>query len=459
MQTTLSAEESKQVHKAISSRLQDDLRGIESPYEKEIKEIYVQRTRWLLEMISKESFIYDPVVLNYFDFVLKNILDNNPAIRNSDVRILINRSPRVNAYCTGEGTIIINLGLLRRIENESQLAFVISHELAHQELDHAYKGLQIKLEGFRGKETKRKEKEIRKSDRSVNIQQLELYKEILYSESKDKRSFEIEADSLGHIFMANTVYDQQQAISFLYMLDSSDYPKYPNYAEIDSIFNFSNFPFDPAWLYNEDSLFDMHFNPSIAFNMDSLKSHPDIDKRVEYLEPRLDKGQRGKVDIQHRDTLEWIVRMCDFEVIEGAYFTKDYSRCLFLTLQAMSVYPDNSYLHAMIGRIFIDLFEIGEHPAAKKYLFGSAAYYEAGMSEIRTFLMNLKQWEIGKIALNYINTKGNFDPNDESHYFVLWKIGKMINNYALVDRIEQAYLGTFPNGEYADEFSKKKPWE
>ena len=55
------------------------------------------------------------------------------------------------AYSPGSGHILISRGLLSRLRNESELAFVVSHEMAHQVLGHhlALKGIPVEESGSR----------------------------------------------------------------------------------------------------------------------------------------------------------------------------------------------------------------------------------------------------------------------------------------------------------------------
>lgn len=52
-----------------------------------------------------------------------------PASFNPDVHILA--APEFAALCTPDGTIIVTIGLLERLENEDELAFVLGHEVSH----------------------------------------------------------------------------------------------------------------------------------------------------------------------------------------------------------------------------------------------------------------------------------------------------------------------------------------
>jgi beta-barrel assembly-enhancing protease len=48
-----------------------------------------------------------------------------------EFRFFVVEDPEINAASLPDGTLLINTGLLGALENESQLAFVLSHEMAH----------------------------------------------------------------------------------------------------------------------------------------------------------------------------------------------------------------------------------------------------------------------------------------------------------------------------------------
>lgn len=53
-----------------------------------------------------------------------------------DVRLYVLRQPAFNASMAPNGMALINTGMLLRVENESQLAFVLGHEFVHFEENH-----------------------------------------------------------------------------------------------------------------------------------------------------------------------------------------------------------------------------------------------------------------------------------------------------------------------------------
>lgn len=63
-------------------------------------------------------------------------------IKKLNYQVYIVNDPEFNAYALVGGIVIINTGLLNIIENESELAFVLAHELGHQDLQHCAQQVQ-----------------------------------------------------------------------------------------------------------------------------------------------------------------------------------------------------------------------------------------------------------------------------------------------------------------------------
>ncbi|WP_135466405.1 M48 family metalloprotease [Crenalkalicoccus roseus] len=51
-------------------------------------------------------------------------------------RVAYDPSPQVNAYAAGQGDVAVTAGLLRIVDNDSQLAAVVAHEFAHHVAGH-----------------------------------------------------------------------------------------------------------------------------------------------------------------------------------------------------------------------------------------------------------------------------------------------------------------------------------
>lgn len=73
-------------------------------------------------------------IVQYVNIILRNIIDSNPEIKDKakNIKVYISRNLEIkNAFAFSNGAIIISLPLLKIIETEEELAFVIAHELSH----------------------------------------------------------------------------------------------------------------------------------------------------------------------------------------------------------------------------------------------------------------------------------------------------------------------------------------
>lgn len=89
------------------------------------------------ELFTNTLIIYGTDLNHYLDRVLMNLLSEEPLLKQK-VKIFLYRSVEPNIYTTPDSIIIINIGLLAQIQNESELAFILSHELSHIYKNHAY---------------------------------------------------------------------------------------------------------------------------------------------------------------------------------------------------------------------------------------------------------------------------------------------------------------------------------
>lgn len=65
--------------------------------------------------------------------------------RKQNFELVILKSKQANAFTPGAGIILVNEGLLRLVHNESEVAAVMAHEMAHVLLKHPQRQKQIRL--------------------------------------------------------------------------------------------------------------------------------------------------------------------------------------------------------------------------------------------------------------------------------------------------------------------------
>jgi len=78
-----------------------------------------------------QGFVPSPALQNYVHGIMMRLLAGVtlPASFHPEIRVLA--APAYAGECTPDGTLILTVGLLERLETEDELAFVLGHELAH----------------------------------------------------------------------------------------------------------------------------------------------------------------------------------------------------------------------------------------------------------------------------------------------------------------------------------------
>jgi len=87
-----------------------------------------------------ETIIDDPTITNPIDTLVDKICKKNK-INRKKIKVHVIENSQVNAFTFPDNYLVIYTGLLDKTDNEAALAGVISHEIAHMELNHVMKKL------------------------------------------------------------------------------------------------------------------------------------------------------------------------------------------------------------------------------------------------------------------------------------------------------------------------------
>jgi hypothetical protein len=430
---------SKALINAIRDQLPDETDRIRSKRKWEISQFYHERTNYLVAKVRQGVFIDDDTLQTFAERVLKRIIANNP-IHHPPKRILILKSPDVNAFCHLDGSFIINVGLLGRIRNESQLAFAISHEMAHFELDHIRKRITQYIENKESKAIKQNFTTL--NDEHATLEEIDSVRRFIYTLGRYSREREKEADSLGFVFLKNAGYNQPQAIEVLAVLDSGTYLKYPVPNGLFSPLHFTKFPFKEFWLNQRPRIFSKKSTSTYIFSNDSINSHPDMLMRRSILNEMI-TSLSHPLNYQPDDLVRGAITIAEFESIESAFAGQRYDQCLFLALQQINRFPRNAYLVSVISRVFIDLIEARENGKFTTIIPSYTIGYSDDMRQVNNFIHNVSLEELGEIAFHFLNHQNNFNQHESEHYFLLWKISHLTQRLEVKEKIKNAYRARF----------------
>lgn len=402
------------------------------------QQICTHRSMFILKHVRAKSFIDNDSIENKLNEIVNRIVVANDLDRRGRI-ILVTNSPEVNAACYGRGTFIVTIGLLSRIKTDDELAFILSHEIAHDQLRH----VQLKI----------KEEADLKTAHKINtqfgkiifgettIEDIEAFRKYIYKVSEFSREYELDADSLGFVLFQNAKYKNEEAVGALFTLDSANYPKYDLKEHFFSAFNFPKYPFKEYWLNKRLSVYMRKPGDSFLFSIDSLQSHPDLDLRREMVSTYFKSESQNESSPGKFPS--GLSVAAEFQVVESAYLSRQYDQALYQILQLINRYPTNAYLVSRAGKILLDIGKAKNDQLFDAYVSRFTGHFKERMREVNNFLYNITDPEISELAFHFMNNQTNFNPEIQSHYYLLWKICLRTHRDQVADKIEKTFKDKF----------------
>lgn len=280
------------------------LNSLDDKYKDDYKEIYKKRFESVARLLRSDRTVTAPVAHQYLQAILNKIVDANPELKPLQIRMVFSRDWWPNAYSMGEGTLVINAGLMVFLDNEAELVFALSHELAHFYLDHSNHAIKKSVEWRHSDELKKEIKRLEKEEYMVNKQIRDVLKKYAFDDRRHSREYETEADRQAFIFMKRTGYDCNGITTCLELLDNIDDSLLFKPLDLTRVFDFPDFPFKKKWIQKESVLFgemQEDDSPLTEKEKDSLKTHPDCIKRIAGLRDSIGNtvpGQKFQVNEQ-----------------------------------------------------------------------------------------------------------------------------------------------------------------
>lgn len=168
----------------------------------EEQEFTLSTTFVIDEILKSGKVLYGDTVTQYIEKVAQTLLKNDPQLK-EQLTFFTLKSNLVNAISTHQGYIFVTTGLLSHLHNESELAFVLAHEIAHFTKKHSLSSAKLQNRLFDEK----------------NDDDFEDRVKTVYQYSREN---EMEADELGMKLYLSAGYGFDFGLDALALLEHAD---------------------------------------------------------------------------------------------------------------------------------------------------------------------------------------------------------------------------------------------
>ncbi len=382
-----------------------ELEKLPAQNKKDFLAVYADRWNNVKEKFDKQEIYTSSAAQEYLDALTAEIVRSNPSLKDHPFRCYFSRSWIPNASYIGEGIILFNMGLFYRLDNESQVAFVLCHEIAHFILQHPEKSIAKYVNTINSPEVQAELRKIRGAEYRKRERLQDLVKGLTFDSRRHSRDHESEADSLGVVLLRNTRFDPNGALTTLAILNVIDTDTLNTEPCLRLLFDSKNYPFRKKWVAREEGLLGGHANlVGDSVEADSVKTHPDCPLRIRLLTPLVKKDKAGAllfvVDQSKFGALQNDFR---YEVIEYTYSSDEYCRSLFLTMEMLQRHPGDAYLVAQVGRLMNGMYIAQKGHRLSKVTDLPSPDYSPNYNSLLQFIQNLYLEDIASINYYYLS--------------------------------------------------------
>jgi hypothetical protein len=333
------------------------------------------------ELLQSGLVVFNDEVSNYVADIATKLLKGKPELRNK-LRFYTVKSNESNAFSTDQGIIFVTTGLISQLINEAQLAFILSHEIAHYEEEHVIESfkLETNAEGL-----------------SETIKQLSIY----------SHEIEFEADEKALKYYNEAGYGQEYVSSVFDLLLYS-------YLPIDEI-PFKLDYFNSSLSYLPDGIFPLtKYEIKASEDQDDTKSsHPNVKKRKEKTTLAVANYPNWgtEMNLLGQERFNYIRNISRFERVRLDVINADFGDALYTVYILEEEFPQSIYLARLKGHCWTGMMahKLSEHERALK---NNEKYWEGEGASLYHFLSKLPSIELGTLGMRVLEDTRKVYPTD-----------------------------------------------
>lgn len=370
------------------------IKKIKSDKKRRDKQAFLLQSNFSVDEILQSGLVLfnDPVSI-YLNEVLQKLIVDNDKLKN--VKVYALRTSAVNAFATDRGDIFVSLGLLAQLEDEAQLAFILSHELTHVEEGH---NIDLFL----------KSKEISKSIDKSKAMKERAFDVAMLSKHNYSKELESEADNKGFERLVQKTKYSAKSLNTVF-----DVLKY-SYLPFDEVAFKKSFFEDEAYVLPDK----FYLNQVQAIKGakededDSKSSHPNIAKRREAFltaVKNVDESSRQTYLIS-KERFANLRQVCRYEVCMLYLRDDEFTNAIYAAHVLLNEHPESIYLKKIIAKALYVRAKMANDD--DNYITIGYKQIEGESQRVAFLLDTLSAKEITVLALRYAYKLHKANPND-----------------------------------------------
>jgi len=354
------------------------------------KEFFLESNFIIDDMLLSGKVMFNDPVGIYVNKIVDELLKDDKQLR-SQVEVYIIKSNEVNAFTTNNGIIFVTLGLVAQVENEAELAFVLSHELIHFINQHNLNEYVENKDIQSGRGTYR----------GTNLD------DKLLARSNYSKKQESEADLLGLERFLKSEYDPSTLEGVFDVMQYSHLP-FDELPYKKSFIETANLKFPNSYFLKKTKEIEAEGND------DSLATHPAVKLRREAVMDKL-KGiafKGKKKYIVGEKEFATAQKLCRFEMCNIFLHYREYEAAYYNCYLLMQEEPNSLFLKKCLGK---SLYGLSKYANADRYDEAHDDYADIQGSSQQVYYMfdKIKPAELNALAVEYLYTIKKQYPEDK----------------------------------------------
>ncbi|MFK7950516.1 MAG: M48 family metalloprotease [Saprospiraceae bacterium] len=385
-------------------------------------------TEYALREIFQNGNIYfnDPLT-DYVRKVGDHILYNSDL--KNDITFFVSRFNTPNATTWQDGSIIVNIGLLSKLENEAQLAFALAHEVSHFIQQHPY----LQYGRF-----------VKKKGETIDTSQP-------FIQSLDRTlNYELEADSIAISLMSKANYNYHEGSKVLRIL-KGDYEK----ETIDFMTYFSSDKFEVTQKFLCKPISYRDYMEAEEVNQKTILSTDIRQRRLIQHLSRVEFIPDLKLNILSQKLFEKIKAIAHFEMVEQSFRESNFLRSTYEALVLLNQYPDNKYLNIKVCENLYYLNSYHEMYIMNRVFFDQKKIEDDEYADFCCFINKINQDDMRRMVSGLVKKQYQNYPSDERMLIIMAKTVEAMHDMKYAKSYYERYVKLFPDGEHFISAKKK----